>query len=78
MHWSLYQDAEPCLDGRAVTITCDGDDVTIHCLVADDARGFVLLLKRNEAGQHYIDPETYEPATELRIGRVTIAPSEPM
>lgn len=47
-------------------------EVTDRCQFADDRAGRVLLLKHDEHGRPYVDPETRQVAREWRRGKVRI------
>lgn len=56
-----------CKEAR---VWLDGVEVTHECQTADDERGEVLLLLRNEEGHFYMDGESV--ARDWRDGRVEI------
>ncbi len=53
-------------------VLLDGADVSDHCFMADDVTGEVGLWRRNASGDFYLDPETGDPAQEVRRGQVVI------
>ena len=55
--------------GIWLRVDLDGQDVTDHCREADDISGYVLLMKQNERGEHYLN-QRYELAQERRTGYV--------
>ena len=52
-------------------IVLDGRDVTKDCMIADEVRGIVTHLKRNNEGNPYL--EDGDVATEVKSGIVIIS-----
>jgi hypothetical protein len=67
IHAPSRQDRRKAFNSRA---WLNGVEVTSDCQVADDRLGCVLVLKRNEDGNHYADGNSV--AKEWRHGRVEI------
>lgn len=72
--------------GETLHVYLDGVDVTRDCYLADDTRGTVHLICRDEArhqlhgtGRAHLDPKNLHDACRLhRRGRVVIAPGDPL
>lgn len=77
--WNAYK----ARTGLDLHVVIDGEDVTRRCFRAifhrdSDSVGDVFLYRLNDAGDRYVDSATGKVATELRTGRLTIAPGAPL
>ncbi len=60
--------------GGFESITLNGVDVNDRCIMADEEVGEVLLHKRNEDGQFYLNGAGNETAKETLNGEVVVTP----